>query len=174
MTRSVRLLAGWLAVPSVVCIIKQWEVTLPSSYRGTCSFHRSQNYDICFRRERGYCSICFTPQIYNQVSLWLFLKDVKHLFIWQLILYYLFFGMICSCTGCSLNIFFPRILDSLPPLPYRHSAAIGCTKNYKPLGVTVHSHCVDSFKGLLQQCKRGRGCSGLGRGTVFPEHPVVK
>ena len=24
---------------------------------------RSQYYDICFRRERGYCSICFTPYI---------------------------------------------------------------------------------------------------------------
>ena len=28
---------------------------------------RDQNYDICFRRERGYCSLCFTPQIFNQV-----------------------------------------------------------------------------------------------------------
>ena len=26
--------------------------------------------------------------------------------------------------------FFPRILDSLPPFPRQHSAAIGCTKNY--------------------------------------------
>ena len=24
---------------------------------------RSQYYDICFRRERGYCSLCFTPHI---------------------------------------------------------------------------------------------------------------
>ena len=39
-------------------------------------------------------------------------------------------------TGCSLKIvFFPRILESLPPLPRQHSAAIGCTKNYQPIGV---------------------------------------
>ena len=39
-------------------------------------------------------------------------------------------------TGSSLNIvFFPRILKSLPPLPVQHSAAIGCTKNYQPIGV---------------------------------------
>ena len=32
-------------------------------------------------------------------------------------------------TGRSLNIvFFSRILESLPPLPRQHSAAIGCTK----------------------------------------------
>ena len=50
-------------------------------------------------------------------------------------------------TGCSLNIvFFPRIFESLPPLPRQHhSAVIGCTKNYQPIGVTIHSHCVESF-----------------------------
>ena len=64
-------------------------------------------------------------------------------------------------------------LSVLPP-PRKDLAAIGCSEIGRPIGVTVHSHCVDSFKGLLQQCKRGRGCSGLGRGTVFPEHPVVK
>ena len=85
------------------------------------------------------------------------------------------FGSYGLDTGCSVNVVFsPRSLESLPPLPHQHSAAIGCTEDYQPIGVTVHSHCVDSFKGLLQQCKRGRGCSGLGRGTVFPEHPVVK
>ena len=85
------------------------------------------------------------------------------------------FGSYGLDTGCSVNVVFsPRILESLSPLPHLHSAAIGCTEDYQPIGVTVHSHCVDSFKGLLQQCKRGRGCSGLGRGTVFPEHPVVK
>ena len=55
-------------------------------------------------------------------------------------------------TGCSLNIvFFPRILESLPHLPRQHSAANGCTKNCQPIGVTVHSHCVDSYKGILQR-----------------------
>ena len=36
-------------------------------------------------------------------------------------------------------VYFPRILESLPPLPCQHSAAIGCTKNYQPIGVTVHT-----------------------------------
>ena len=54
--------------------------------------------------------------------------------------------------------FFPRILKSLQPLPHQHSAAIGCTKNNQQIEVTVHSHCVE---GLLQRCRRGRGCSEL-------------
>ena len=58
-------------------------------------------------------------------------------------------------------VFPPRNLESLPPLPRQHSAAIGCRKNYQPIGVTVHSHCVESFEGLLQRCKRGKGCSEL-------------
>ena len=66
---------------------------------------------------------------------------------------------------------FLRVLESLPALPRQHSAAIGCTKNYQPIGVTVHSHCVESFEGLLQ---RGRGCSELWKNTIFPEHPVCK
>ena len=28
---------------------------------------------------------------------------------------------------------FPRILESLPPLPRQHSAAISCTKNYQSI-----------------------------------------
>ena len=76
-------------------------------------------------------------------------------------------------TGCSLNIVFcPSILEILPPLPRQLSAAIGCTKNYQPIGVTVHSHCLKSFEGLLQRCRRGRGCSELWKNTIFPEHPV--
>ena len=46
-------------------------------------------------------------------------------------------------------------------------------KNYQPIGVTVHSHCAQSFDGLLQRCRRGRGCSELWKNTIFPEHPVV-
>ena len=76
-------------------------------------------------------------------------------------------------TGCSLNIvFFQRILESLPPLPRQHSAAIGCTNNYQPIGVTVHSHFVESFEGFLQRCRRGRGCNELWKNTIFPEHSV--
>ena len=51
-------------------------------------------------------------------------------------------------------------------------AVIGCTKNHQPIEVTVHSHCVESFEGLLQRCRRGRGCSELSKNTIFPEHPV--
>ena len=64
-------------------------------------------------------------------------------------------------------MFFPRILESLPPLPRKHSVAIGCTKNYQPIGLTVHSHCVESFKGLLQRCRRGRGCRELWKTQFF-------
>ena len=60
----------------------------------------------------------------------------------------------------------------LSPLPRQHSAAIGCTKKYQPIGMTVHSHCVESFEILLQRCRRGRGCSKLWKNTIFPEHPV--
>ena len=65
-----------------------------------------------------------------------------------------------GCTGCLLNmcVFF---LESSQPVPREHWAAIGCTKNYQPIGVTVHSHCVDGFEGLLKRCRRGRGCSKL-------------
>ena len=55
------------------------------------------------------------------------------------------FPFVKVCTGCSLNIVFsfPRILESMPPLPRQHSAVIGCT-----IGVTVRSHYVESFEGL--------------------------
>ena len=60
----------------------------------------------------------------------------------------------------------------MPPLPRQHTAAIGCTKNYQPIWVTVHLHCVESFEGLSQRCRRGRGCSELWKNTIFLEHPV--
>ena len=36
----------------------------------------------------------------------------------------------------------------------------------------IHSYCIESFKGFLQRCRRGRGCSELCKNTIFPEHPV--
>ena len=74
-----------------------------------------------------------------------------------------------SSTGYSLDIvFFPRILESLPPLPRQHSAAICCTKNYQPIGVTGHSHYIENFEGLLQRCRRGMGYSELWKKpTIF-------
>ena len=29
---------------------------------------RRQYYDICFRRERGYCSLCFTPYLTSAID----------------------------------------------------------------------------------------------------------
>ena len=66
-----------------------------------------------------------------------------------------------------LLCFFLRILKSLPPIPRQHSAAIGCRKNYQQIGVTVHLHCVESFEGLLQRCRRGSGCSELWKNTLL-------
>ena len=54
------------------------------------------------------------------------------------------------------------------------SAGIGCTKNYQQIEVTVYSHCVERFEGLLQRCRRGSGCSELWKNTIYPEHSVHK
>ena len=53
------------------------------------------------------------------------------------------------------------------------SPALGCHWLFNKLpGVTVHSHCVESFEGLLQRCRLGSGYVGLWKNTIFPEHPV--
>ena len=51
-------------------------------------------------------------------------------------------------------VFFSKNLESWPPLPRQHSAAIGCTENYQPIGVTLHSQGVENFEGLLQRCRQ--------------------
>ena len=56
---------------------------------------------------------------------------------------------------------FSKNFRKFAPLPRQHSAAMGCAKNYQPMEATVHSHCVESFGGLLKRCRRGRGCSEL-------------
>ena len=68
-------------------------------------------------------------------------------------------------------MFFSRAFESLLPLHRQHSAAIGFTKYYQPIGVTVHSHCVESFEGLLQRCRRGRDCSELWKKHNFSWTP---
>ena len=61
--------------------------------------------------------------------------DTRHPLMAIIVLAHIFLTItpvsLCCYTGCSLNIvgFFLRILESLPPLPRQHSAAIGCTKN---------------------------------------------
>ena len=78
------------------------------------------------------------------------------------------FICLCEYTGCSLNIvFFSKNSRKFATSP---SQALGCYmlyKNYQPIGVTVHSHCVESFEGLLQRCRRGRGCSELWKTHFF-------
>ena len=53
--------------------------------------------------------------------------------------------------------FFHEFSIPVLPLPRKDLAAIGCTEIGQPTGVTVHSHCVESFVNPLQRC---RGCSG--------------
>ena len=69
---------------------------------------------------------------------------------------------------------------NLPPLPRQHSAAIGCTNNYHPIGVTVHSQCVDCTLAMrwelwrsLTVMKAREGLQELWKNTIFCEHPVV-
>ena len=61
-----------------------------------------------------------------------------------------------SIQGFHLILcFFSRILEILPTLLHQHSAAIGCTKKYQPIGVTVLSHCVEIFEGLHSDVGEG-------------------
>ena len=55
-----------------------------------------------------------------------------------------------------LNIvfFFQSILESFQPLPHQDSAAIGCTKNYQPIGVTVHSLSEVGEGGVAVNCEK--------------------
>ena len=59
----------------------------------------------------------------------------------------------------------------MPTLPRQHLAANCCTKNHLPIGVTVHSQCVETFEGLLRRCMRGRGCSELCKKQNFSWTP---
>ena len=43
------------------------------------------------------------------------------------------------------------------------SAAIGCTENYQPIGVTVHSYCDVGEGGVAVNCEKPK---------FFPEHGV--
>ena len=72
-------------------------------------------------------------------------------------------------------VFFPRILESLPPLPHQHLAAIRCTKNYQPIGVTLHLHCVESFELKVSYSDVGEGGVAVNceKNIIFPEHPVA-
>ena len=86
-----------------------------------------------------------------------------------------FFGRTQGLSSCSLNIvvFFSRILESLSPLPRQHSAAIGCTKSYQPIGVTVHSNCVESFEVSYSDVIEGAAAVNCEKSSIFSEHPVL-
>ena len=76
-------------------------------------------------------------------------------------------------TGCSLNIMFYSKISR--KFANSHSGAIGCTKNYKPIGVTVHSRCVESFKGLLHSdIGEGGVAVNCEKNTISPKHPVYQ
>ena len=70
--------------------------------------------------------------------------------------------------------FFPRILKSLPTLPGQHSAAIGCTKNYQPIGVTVlyTRIALRALKVSYSDVGEGGVVVNCEKNTIFPEHPV--
>ena len=71
-------------------------------------------------------------------------------------------------------VFFSRILDNLPPLPRQHSAAIGCTKNYQPIGVILYTRI--ALRALNVSCsdvgEGGVAANCEKKNTIFPEHPV--
>ena len=65
------------------------------------------------------------------------------------------------------RVLFPRILESLPPLPRQHSAAIGCSKNYQPIGVTVRA-----LKVTYSDVSEGGAAVNCEKIIIFPEHPI--
>ena len=79
-----------------------------------------------------------------------------------------YFNSVGILTACCCNMLY------LSFHLYLYSAANGCTKNHQRIGVTVHSHYFESLEDLLQQWRRGRGCSELWKNAIFPEHPVGK
>jgi len=43
-----------------------WDTSVTTVSSTSHIHQQTQYYDICFRRERGYCSLCFTPQIFTK------------------------------------------------------------------------------------------------------------
>ena len=67
-------------------------------------------------------------------------------------------------TGCSWNILFFQEFSKV--------CHVWMYKNYQQIGVTVNSHCIESF--AFTDIKRGRGSSEFWKKTtIFPEHPLV-
>ena len=59
------------------------------------------------------------------------------------------------------------------PFPRQHSAAIGCTKNYQPIGVTVPSRiALRALKIFYSDVGEGGVAVNCEKNTIFAEHPV--
>ena len=71
-----------------------------------------------------------------------------------------------KCTlpaGCSFTIvFFSKKFSKVCHLSFASTRLLLVVQKIMLIGVTVYSHSVESFEGLLQQCRRGRGCCKLG------------
>ena len=60
----------WHTETSGITATFNWDTTQTATTSVLTQFHLSdQYYDICFRRSRGYCSICFSPQIVGRACL---------------------------------------------------------------------------------------------------------
>ena len=71
-------------------------------------------------------------------------------------------------TGCSLNIVFSQEFSKVCHLSLASTQLLVVVqKIYQQIGVTVHSHSVESFGGLSQRCKRGSGCGELWKKPQF-------
>merc|ERR1711953_118242 len=46
-----------------------WDTSVTTITSNSHTHLQDQNYEICFRRERGYCSLCFTAQIFGTAAI---------------------------------------------------------------------------------------------------------
>ena len=45
-----------------------WDTSVTTVSADTHIHLSSQQYDICIRRTRNYCSVCYSPQIYSSIA----------------------------------------------------------------------------------------------------------
>ena len=71
-------------------------------------------------------------------------------------------------------VFFSRILESLPPFPRQHTAAIGCTKKLLAnMSDCTYTHTVlTALKLSYSDVGEGGVAVNCETNTIFPEHPV--
>ena len=66
------------------------------------------------------------------------------------------------------NSVFFQIISIFTPHLRQFFAAIGRSEIGQPIDETVHSHCVENFKDLMQKYVHMCGVK-----TIFPEYPVA-